>query len=442
MTTTGEEHARALTGPWWWARRRSAVLDGGLALLSAAECAAEGVPFAREAGIPVSVGLVFGLIAGAVLLVRRRWPIAVVLVAIAVTPAEMGFLMGVVGLYTLASCELPRRVIGALSGMSLLGTAVVTFVRVRQDMARGDLTLGDWFLPFAAVTTSLGLTAPPVLLGLYVGARRRLMESLRERADSLERELQLLAERAEERAEWARNEERTRIAREMHDVVAHRVSLMVVHAAALQAVARKDPEKAVRNAALVGDMGRQALTELREMLGVLRAGEDAVRRPSGVPLAAVGEAAEAAASRAAQSRAAAEAGAAEGPCLSELEELVGQSAAAGMVVDLSVEGEVRSYPAEVEQTAYRVVQEALTNVHKHAAGAKTYVRLAHRVSEIAMQVENEPPPEPASASAAGLPSGGNGLVGMRERVVALGGVFVSGPTDAGGFRVSAVIPAA
>lgn len=414
------------------------MLDGGLALLSAVECAAEGVPFARDAGIPASAGLVFGLAAGSVLLVRRKWPIAVVLVAIAITPAEMGFLMGVVGLYTLAAAELPRRVIGALSGMSLLGTAVVTFVRVRQDMARGDLTLGDWFVPFAAVTTALGLTAPPVLLGLYVGARRRLMESLRERADSLERELQLLAERAEERAQWARNEERTRIAREMHDVVAHRVSLMVVHAAALQAVARKDPEKAVRNAALVGDMGRQALTELREMLGVLRAGEDTGRRAAVLPLAAVGEAAAAAASRVAV----VEAGAAEGPCLSELEELVGQSAAAGMVVDLSVAGEVRSYAAEVEQTAYRVVQEALTNVHKHAAGAKTYVRLAHRVSEIAMQVENEPPPEPASASAAGLPSGGNGLVGMRERVLALGGVFVSGPTEAGGFRVSAVIPSA
>ncbi|MET8767877.1 histidine kinase [Streptomyces sp. NPDC004658] len=437
MTTTGEDHGRALTGPWWWVRRRSAVFDGGLALVSALECAAEGIPFARDAGIPASVGIVFGLVAGSVLLVRRKWPIAVVLVAIAITPAQMGFLMGVVGLYTLAACELPRRIIGALSGMSLLGTAVVTFVRVRQDMSRGDLTLGDWFVPFAAVTTALGLTAPPVLLGLYVGARRRLMESLRERADSLERELQLLAERAEERAEWARNEERTRIAREMHDVVAHRVSLMVVHAAALQAVARKDPEKAVRNAALVGDMGRQALTELREMLGVLRAGEDAGRRAASAPLAAVGEAAAAAASRVAEAEAAV-----EGPCLSELDELVGQSAAAGMVVDLSVEGEVRSYAAEIEQTAYRVVQEALTNVHKHAAGAKTHVRLAHRVSEIAMQVENEPPPEPASASAAGLPSGGNGLVGMRERVVALGGVFVSGPTEAGGFRVSAVIPAA
>ncbi|AOR33831.1 histidine kinase [Streptomyces fodineus] len=436
MTTTGEEHARARTGPWWWARWRSAVLDGSLALVSAVECAAEGIPFARDAGIPVSVGIVFGLIAGSVLLVRRKWPIAVVLVAIAITPAQMGFLLGIVGLYTLASCELPRRIIGSLAGMSLVGTAVVTFVRVRQDMARGDLTLGDWFVPFAAVATALGLTAPPVLLGLYVGARRRLMESLRERADSLERELQLLAERAEERAEWARNEERTRIAREMHDVVAHRVSLMVVHAAALQAVARKDPEKAVRNASLVGDMGRQALTELREMLGVLRAGEDVVRRASGVPLAAVRQAAAAAAFRVVEAE-----GAVDGPCLSELEELIGQSAAAGMVVDLSVEGEVRSYAARVEQTAYRVVQEALTNVHKHAAGAKTHVRLAHRVSEIAMQVENEPPPEPGSASAAGLPSGGNGLVGMRERVSALGGVFVSGPTDAGGFRVSAVIPA-
>ncbi|MDQ0713909.1 signal transduction histidine kinase [Streptomyces luteogriseus] len=433
MTATGEDHVTARGGPWWWARRRSAVFDVSLAVVSALECALEGVPFARDAGIPVAAGVVFGLVAGSVLLVRRRWPIAVVLVSIAITPAEMGFLMGVVGLYTLAAAELPRRIIASLAGMSLVGTLIVTFVKTRQDMSRGDLDIGDWFVPFAAITMSLGFTAPPVLLGLYVGARRRLMESLRERADSLERELQLLAERAEERAEWARNEERTRIAREMHDVVAHRVSLMVVHAAALQAVARKDPEKAVRNAALVGDMGRQALTELREMLGVLRSGGGERRAPTAsVPLAAVGVAAAAAA---AASRAADD----EGPCLAELEELVGQSAAAGMVVALSVEGDVRSYAPLVEQTAYRVVQEALTNVHKHAAGAKTYVRLAHRVSEIAMQVENEPPEE--AASSARLPSGGNGLVGMKERVSALGGVFVSGPTDAGGFRVSAVIPA-
>ncbi|MGW0471451.1 sensor histidine kinase [Streptomyces coeruleorubidus] len=431
MTATGEDLLTARGGPWWWDRRRSALFDVSLAVVSALECGAEGFPFAKDAGVPVAAGVVFGVLAGSVLLVRRRWPIAVVLVSIAITPAQMGFLMGVVGLYTLAACELPRRIIGSLAGMSLVATLIVTFVKTRQDMVRGDLDLGDWFVPFAAITMSLGFTAPPVLLGLYVGARRRLMESLRERADSLERELQLLAERAEERAEWARNEERTRIAREMHDVVAHRVSLMVVHAAALQAVARKDPEKAVRNAALVGDMGRQALTELREMLGVLRSGGGERReRAASMPLAAVGVAAAAAASRAADD---------EGPCLAEIEDLVGQSAAAGMVVDLTVEGDARSYAPEVEQTAYRVVQEALTNVHKHAAGAKTYVRLAHRVSEIAMQVENEPPE--AAASSARLPSGGNGLVGMKERVAALGGVFVSGPTDAGGFRVSAVIPA-
>ncbi|GGV80837.1 histidine kinase [Streptomyces griseoloalbus] len=436
MTTTGEEHGPARGGPWWWDRRRGAAFDVGLAVVSAVECGLEGIPFAREAGIPVAAGVVFGLLAGSVLLVRRKWPIAVVLVAVAVTPAAMGFLMGVVGLYSLAASEVPRRIIGSLAGMQLVGVLIVMFVRMRQDLAREDLEVQDWIVPFASITTALGMTAPPLLLGLYVGARRRLMESLRERADSLERELQLLAERAEERAEWARGEERTRIAREMHDVVAHRVSLMVVHAAALQAVARKDPEKAVKNAALVGDMGRQALTELREMLGVLRAGGDGGRRERvSVPLAAVGVAAAAAASRAVDEAE----GAVEGPCLSEIGELVGQSAAAGMVVDLSVVGESRSYAPEVESTAYRVVQEALTNVHKHAAGAKTYVRLAHRVSEIAMQVENDPPPE--AASSAGLPSGGNGLVGMKERVSALGGVFVSGPTDAGGFRVSAVIPA-
>ncbi|TQE40135.1 sensor histidine kinase [Streptomyces ipomoeae] len=443
MTTMGEHRtgaeAEERAGPWWWERWRGALLDGGLALVSAVECAVQGEQFAGSAGLPVGVGVVFGAAAGSVLLVRRMWPVAVVLVFVAVAPAQMGYLMGLVGLYTLAASEAPRRIIGALSGMAFCGVFIVWFVQTTQSEVSGDAGVsGEWFAPFVSLAVAIGLTAPPVLLGLYVGARRRLMESLRERADSLERELQLLAERAEERAEWARGEERTRIAREMHDVVAHRVSLMVVHAAALQAVARKDPEKAVKNAVLVGDMGRQALTELREMLGVLRSGEgvsSVVREPASVPLAAVGVAAAAAASRAEE-----ESG--EGPRLAELEELVGQSAAAGMVVELSVEGEVRVYAAEVEQTAYRVVQEALTNVHKHAAGAKTHVRLAHRAAEIAMQVENGPPPEPGVAGAARLPSGGNGLLGMKERVAQLGGVFVSGPTEAGGFRVSAVIPAA
>ncbi|MFD6339431.1 sensor histidine kinase [Streptomyces sp. NPDC060131] len=442
MTTTGAHQDAAganARGWWWWGRRRSAVLDVGLALVSALECGLEGIRFADAATLPVPLGVAFGLLAGAVLLVRRRWPFVVVLVSIAITPAEMGYLMTLVGLYTLAAAETPRRIVGALAGMSLVGTLIVTYVRTRQNVvADSGFDSAQWYVPMVAVLMSLGMTAPPVLFGLYVGARRRLMESLRERADSLEQELSLLADRAEQRAEWARTEERTRIAREMHDVVAHRVSLMVVHAAALQAVALKDPSKAVKNAALVGDMGRQALTELREMLGVLRAGEQVAARqasdagpahaPAAVPLAAVGAAAAAAAAAAAE----------DGPGMGDIEVLVGESRDTGMVVELTVQGESRAYAPEVEQTAYRVVQEALTNVLKHAAGAKVMVRLAHREEEVAMQVENGP--SEAGAQDVGLPSGGNGLLGMRERVMALGGVFVSGETDAGGFRVSAVLP--
>ncbi|MFE5123093.1 sensor histidine kinase [Streptomyces sp. NPDC056669] len=479
MSSTGEEATGARgvpVAPWWWSRRRSMGLDVLLAVVSAVECAVEGVFFAHEARIPVAAGVLMGVVVGATLVLRRRWAIAVVLISIAITPAEMGLLLGVVSLYTLASSEVPRRITALLAGMAAVGSFLVTVIGLRQDNPQSGLGTSVWEAPMFAMVLTLGLTAPPVLLGLYVRARRRLVESLRERADGLERELSLLADRAEERAEWARNEERTRIAREMHDVVAHRVSLMVVHAAALQAVALKDPEKASKNAALVGDMGRQALTELRQMLGVLRS-EDGLRAPgaasaavasgsgsaAGGPVAdaagssadadgssadAAGSSAEerplasvaAAASAAARAAGSAgrDAGALGGPRLAELEALVGQSRAAGMAVELSVEGEERRYAAPVEQTAYRVVQEALTNVHKHAPGASARVRVAHRSAEIAVQVENGP--SERGAADAGLPSGGNGLVGMRERVSTLGGGFVSGATEAGGFRVSAVIP--
>ncbi|MFH8346255.1 sensor histidine kinase [Streptomyces sp. NPDC018045] len=486
MTATGAIEATgargAPAGPWWWPRRRSVVLDVSLAVVSTLETVVEGLDFADDTGLPTWAGLLLGLVVGPVLLLRRRWPVAVVLVSVAVTPTQMGALLGVVGLYTLAVSDAPRRVIGLLAGMSVVGTLVSSFFTIRQDVGSApDFHPPTWFVLMMAAVVALVVTAPPVLWGLYVGARRRLVESLRERADGLERELSLLADRAEERAEWARNEERTRIAREMHDVVAHRVSLMVVHAAALQAVALKDPEKASRNAALVGDMGRQALTELREMLGVLRTAEGASGRSS-VPVSDEPERLVAVASKvktkAAETggsggsggagsggagarsevsvRAAAGAGSGgavrgggavvtvesegEGPSLAELGDLVGQSRAAGMAVELSVDGVAGEcgYPSGVEQTVYRVVQEALTNVHKHAPGARARVRLAHRVGEVAVQVENGP--SERGAAGVGLPSGGNGLVGMRERVTGLGGVFVSGPTEAGGWRVSAVLP--
>src|SRR5581483_4862798 len=155
----------------------------------------------------------------------------------------------------------------------------------------------------------------------------RLMESLRERAEGLETELVLLAEQAQERARRAQVEERARIAREMHDVVAHRVSLMVVHAGALERVVHKDQERAAESARLLGDIGRQALDELRQILGVLRT----------VPTPGTEETEE--------SRGLA-------PRLADVARVVDESRAAGLPVRLTMGGARRALSAEAEQTAY------------------------------------------------------------------------------------------
>lgn len=439
MSTTGERvpegeaATRSRPGVWWWAKRRSFAFDILLAAVSSLECAFEGAAFAQKTGVAATLGALFGLLTGSVLVVRRRWPVAVVLVGIAVSPAQMGFLLTLVGLYTLAASDVPRRITVALASMNGVGTLLVAFLTFQHEMRQSDRhTMSVSLTVTVSALMALGLTGPPVLLGLYVRARRRLVESLRERADGLERELELLAEKALERAERARADERTRIAREMHDVVAHRVSLMVVHAAALKAVALKDPKKASESAELLGDMGRQALTELRQMLGVLRtASQPAAARPPGRlppgPSPAAAAASEPARPHEPDG----------GPCLEQLAALVEESAAAGMGVEFSVEGESRPCGPRIEATVYRVVQEALTNVHKHAAGAKARVLLAYREAEIAVLITNGPSDGTAPTP---LPSGGHGLLGMRERVTSHGGGFAAGPTPDGGFRVSAMIP--
>jgi signal transduction histidine kinase len=396
------------------------VLDMALAMASAVECLVEGAAFAQKAGVSPVVAGAFGLTVGSMLLFRRRRPVAVVLVSIAVTPAQMGVLLSVVGLYTLAASDLPRRVTAVLSGMTVAGTLIAAFAARHGDVGAGSLH--PPMVSLYSVMVAVGMTASPVLLGLYAGARRRLVESLRERADGLERELGLLAEKAAERAERARMQERTRIAREMHDVVAHRVSLMVVHASAVRTVAARDPQRAAEGAELVGNMGRQALQELREILGVLRsdgAGTSAPTPAAPSPDSVLE---------------------ADAPGLSDLGHLIEESRAAGVPVDFTVEGHGRSLGLRVEATVYRVVQEALTNVHKHAPGAKTRVRLAYRDDEVAVLVQNAP--GDGACDTPRLPSGGNGLLGMRERVTGLSGGFAAGPTDEGGFRVSAMLPAA
>ncbi len=401
-------------GLWWWGRRRSALLDVLLAALAALECAAGGYSFFvdrlhLDGAAAVAAAAVVSL-AGATLVVRRRWPAVPVLVALVLVPGLFGIVLLVVALYTLAATwtwPSRRRRVLMLTLVAFAETfAMMLFSFLTVDPRQGEVLPANWVLVLVALLASVGLTVLPVVTGLYLGARRRLVESLQDRAHGLETELDLLAEQARERARRARLEERTRIAREMHDVVAHRVSLMVVHAGALERIVAKDPERAAQSAKLMAETGRQALNELREILGVLRMSEERTTEA--------------------------------GSELTELPRLVDQSKAAGMTVTLTVSGARQPYTGAAEQTAYRVVQEGLTNAHKHAGGARVAVLLAYLPNGVRVAVVNGCPA--GSAEQVRLPSGGNGLVGMRERVLALGGSFAAGPEADGGFRVEALLP--
>ncbi|KUP98648.1 sensor histidine kinase [Thermobifida cellulosilytica] len=237
----------------------------------------------------------------------------------------------------------------------------------------------------------------PLLVGLWVGTRRQLVENLRERAERLEREQHLLAE-------TAIAAERTRIAREMHDVVAHRVSLMVLHAGGLEVSA--PDEQTAKAAELIRTTGREALSELREILGVLRDGGDAA--PT-----------------------------APQPVLDDLDRLVDSARAVGVPVDLTVTGTPRRLGTQVERTAYRVVQEALTNAARHAPGAAVDVRVDHGRRELTVTVTNGPA---AVDGVDPVPGSGYGLVGLRERLALVGGTLVAGPLPDGGWWVRAAIP--
>ena len=182
-------------------------------------------------------------------------------------------------------------------------------------------------------------------------------------------------------------------------------------------VVHKDAAKAAESARLMGDIGRQALDELRQILGVLRTVEtDAVSGDVAAAVLAVPSS--------------------DGPGLADVPRLVDESRAAGLRVRLTVGGARRGLSEETERTAYRVVQEALTNVLKHAAGSEAEVVVAYVPGGVALVVSNNCPAVGGETRRA-LPSGGNGLVGMRERVTALGGTFTAAGTDTGGFRVEA-----
>ena len=230
--------------------------------------------------------------------------------------------------------------------------------------------------------------------------------------------------------------ERARLASEMHDVVTHNVSIMVVQAGAARRVLSADPAEATKALRAVESSGRTAMTELRQLLGLLTPPPGAADAggPAGPPAAPLD----------AGSSPDGAAGLAPQPGLDELREMVGRVASAGLPVGLHITGTPRDLPPGLGLAVYRVVQEALTNVIKHAGKPQTEVRLTYEPAALVVQVANDRRPIPAAAPApgAGVPRGaGMGLLGLRERVALYGGDLAAGPQPGAGWLVQARIPA-
>jgi signal transduction histidine kinase len=236
------------------------------------------------------------------------------------------------------------------------------------------------------------------LLGHYVRTRRLLVAELQQRATDLERE-------REERAARAVAEERLRIARDLHDVLAHTMSVVAVQAGTGRLVGPNQPGEAIKALTAVEETARSAMHEMRQILTVLRTNDD-----TGATVTPT-------------------------PSLDDLAALVAQVTEAGIAVEVRVEGEPRPISTSVGLAAYRIIQEALTNVIKHAGPANASVLVRYTDDDVTLEICDN---GRATASTAG--GGGHGLVGMRERAAVHGGELIAGPVPNGGFRVRARLP--
>jgi signal transduction histidine kinase len=341
----------------------------------------------REGTDFVVLSVVAVLAAAATLVARRwRWPLFTLAL---VGWAFFTVLPTVVVSSYYAAVWLSRR--RALLFLAVAVPAVALPPVVGQALEGG----ADIGIAVAVFLTGL-LVGLPYAIGLWVNVRRQMLAGLRERAERLEREQAAVAGQA-------RAEERARIAREMHDVLAHRVALMVLHAGALEVNA--PGEQLAAEAALIRTTGREALHDLRQVLGVLR------DRGDGPALAPP-------------------------PDLSDVDRLLSQARAAGLPATLRFEGPEHELPAVVQRAAYRVIQEGLTNVAKHTGGAETAVLVRYAAGAVEVVVENGPPVRGAEP----MPGGGLGLVGLRERVALLDGSLDARPRLDGGFRLVATLP--
>lgn len=330
-----------------------------------------------------------GALSCAAVWLRRRWPFGL---AVAMLPvsflSETSGGVAVIALFTLA-VHRPFRYVAWVAGAQLVLAPLYFWWRPDPD------------LPYAAaVVLVLVLTGATVGWGMFVRSKRQLMLSLRDRARRAETEARLRAEQAQRLAREA-------IAREMHDVLAHRLTLLSVHAGALEFRPDAPRDEIARAAGVIRESAHEALQDLREIIGVLRAGDS---EDAGRPQ----------------------------PTLAALDALVAESLQAGMKVTLEQRvTDAGSVPASVGRTAYRIAQEGLTNARKHAPGTKVTVSVAGGPGEdLTVRVHN-PPPE---GDIPPVPGAGQGLIGLTERATLTGGTLEHGPTPEGGFEVRARLP--
>jgi signal transduction histidine kinase len=323
---------------------------------------------------------------------RRRAPLAAVAVLSAAAAvqallpgaAPIGLLLAgpvLIGLYSVAAYGSRR---ASWAGLVVVAAAVAVH-DLTDPVLRADLEGTSWWWLVLLVGW---------LVGRYVGSRRA--------AADLERRARVLEEERRQ-AETAVQEERARIARELHDVVAHSVSVVAVQAGAAQAVLGSDPDRAREPLGAIETTARNALVEMRRLLGVLRAAEE---EPTLAPQ----------------------------PGLADLPAVAASVTAAGLPVELVVEGEPAPLPAGLELAAHRIVQEALTNALRHARASRARVTVRHRPQALEVTVADD-----GGGGPTGRP-GGHGIVGMRERVALYGGELSVGPGETGGYVVRAVLP--
>ena len=352
---------------------------------------------------PNAISIALSVIGTAPLVVRRRWPLTVFGVCWATTMvhsylqySEPAPVFGTLfALYAVAAHARTRRSAVVALVVAMSSTAVFFFIP-QLGTGLGDV-LGIW----ATLVASW-------VLGDNMRIRRAYVSAVEERAERLEQERDAEAQRAV-------LEERTRIARELHDVVAHGMSVMVVQAgAARRTLAKHDAERATEALRNIESTGRGALEEMRRLVGVLRASAASARDGAyAVP-------------RLPQ------------PGIRDLDDLVRHCCEAGLDVTLQVEGDLRPLPSGLQLVVYRIAQEALTNTIQHAGPARAQVHLEYATSELLLSVCDDG----RGASTQPRAQPGHGLAGMRERVALYDGKISIGPQAGGGFRVAAALPIA